>query len=65
MEFYQTIMGKRFYESTMPKIAAALEKIEKKMDAYDAYEVFRMTKELCKDGGSPTFEDVMEKIRNK
>jgi hypothetical protein len=26
-EFYQTIMGKRFYESTAPKIAESLEKI--------------------------------------
>ena len=65
MDFNQTIMGKRFYESTMPRIASALENLEKKMDIYDAYEIFKATKELCSDGHSPSFEDVIEKIKSE
>ena len=49
----------------MPRIASALENLEKKMDMYDAYEIFKATKELCNDGQSPSFEDVIEKIKNK
>jgi hypothetical protein len=31
-EFFQTKMGHRFFEATMPRIAGALEKIAKKME---------------------------------
>lgn len=32
IEFFQTKMGQRFYESTMPRLVDALEKINGKMD---------------------------------
>lgn len=32
VEFFQTIMGKRFYEGTMPQIATSLAKIAKQME---------------------------------
>ena len=60
-----TVQVRIFYELTMSRIASALEKLEKKMNMYDAYEVFKATKELCNDGQSPSFEDVIEKIKNK
>ena len=31
-EFFQTGMGKKYYESTLPRIATALEKIAKSME---------------------------------
>jgi hypothetical protein len=41
-EFFQTMMGKRFYESTAPRIASALERIaealEKNLESEDASE---------------------------
>jgi hypothetical protein len=30
-EFFQTVMGQRFYEGTMPRIAKALEEIAKEL----------------------------------
>lgn len=33
MEFFQTQMGHKFYESTMPRIAEALEDISKKLES--------------------------------
>jgi hypothetical protein len=32
IEFFQTVMGKEFYDSTMPRIAKALEKIAKRLE---------------------------------
>jgi len=35
IEFFQTIMGKQFYDATMPKIARALDEIAKSMTRRD------------------------------
>ena len=32
IEFFQTVMGKRFYEGTAPRIAAALERIADELE---------------------------------
>lgn len=37
-EFFQTMMGKKFYEGTMPRIATALEKLTKALEEEDATE---------------------------
>ena len=33
-EFFQTIMGKRFFEGTAPNIARQLERVANALDAY-------------------------------
>ena len=56
MEFFQTLMGKKFYEGTMPSIAKSLERIARALEAQplpkDGLVLFR--------GGVPTVirEDV-------
>ena len=36
--FFQTLMGRRFYEDTMPRIARSLEEISKRMTQARAFE---------------------------
>ena len=42
-EFFQTVMGKRFFESTAPRIASALERIA------DALEEMKCSPQVCED----------------
>jgi hypothetical protein len=50
-EFFQTRMGQRFYEATMPKIAEQLERLNANLEALLA--------ELRKQGEAPEDADVL------
>ena len=52
MEFYQTIMGKRYYEATLPSIARSLERIANALE-----ELLKETSYPAKDKEEETNAD--------